>query len=159
MKRFFFLSAFCTIALFCVSQSEPTFLQCKFSVILDTDAENVQDTQLYKAIEYWMGTRYRKGGFSKNGIDCSGLTRSLYALAYHKEIPRVSWLQYKASVRISSDSLKEGDLIFFRIGRTGHVGMYLQNNRFVHATCRSGVTVNSLNAYWKKYVYGYGKFE
>lgn len=139
---------------------EITYLQAKYAVILDTEAENIVDTFLYSTIEKWKNVKYVRGGFSKRGIDCSGLTRTIYSEVYGKEIPPVSWLQHKQSSRIPLDSLREGDLIFFRFSRTWHVALYLQNSFFVHATRKRGVTFGSLqNSYWKKYIVGFGRVE
>jgi cell wall-associated NlpC family hydrolase len=107
-----------------------------------------------------MGTRYRLGGGDKNGIDCSALMQILFTSLYGITLPRTAREQYDFSRKISRTELKEGDLVFFNtIGGVSHVGMYLQNNKFVHAST-SGVTVSDLyDEYWMKKFIGVGRVE
>ena len=135
-------------------------LQIKYALILDTEIEQIQNVNLYDGIDEWMGTRYRLGGSSKSGIDCSALVQTLYVTQYGISLPRTAREQYDATERISRTDLKEGDLVFFNTqGGVSHVGIYLQNNRFVHASS-SGVTISDLfDAYWEKRFIGVGRYE
>jgi lipoprotein Spr len=107
-----------------------------------------------------MGTRYRLGGSGKDGIDCSAFMQILFAGLYGITIPRTAREQYDFSKRISRTELKEGDLVFFNtIGGVSHVGMYLQNNKFVHAST-GGVTISDLyDEYWSRKFIAVGRVE
>lgn len=139
-------------------------LQLKYAVLLNTDVEQLQDTKLLEAVDEWYGTRYRMGGTTKKGIDCSAFVQAVYMTSYATTVPRTAREQYKASRIISATELKEGDLVFFNVngarGGISHVGIYLRNNKFVHASASQGVTVSDLfdPYYLKKYI-GAGRIE
>jgi lipoprotein Spr len=135
-------------------------VQIKYALILDTEIEQIQNVNLYSGIDEWMGTRYRLGGSTKDGIDCSALVQILYVTQYGTNLPRTAREQYEATQRISRTDLKEGDLVFFNTtGGVSHVGIYLQNNKFVHASS-SGVTISDLfDPYWEKRFIGVGRYE
>lgn len=109
------------------------------------------DTIRNKAVEQALrlrGSRYRYGGTSRGGFDCSGFTRYVYA-RMGISLPHSSAAQFRCGKPVSRKELKPGDLVFFgRGGRyVGHVGIYVGNNRFVHASNpRRGVTVDSLSS-------------
>lgn len=100
----------------------------------------------------WQGTRYRYGGLSRNGVDCSGLTLLTFKELFGKDLPRTVWEQVKEGTKIPKTSLQAGDLVFFNIGRyQKHVGIYLEDDLFIHASRSSGVMISSLNnVYWQK---------
>lgn len=107
-----------------------------------------------------LGKPYRYGGASPTGFDCSGLVYYAYHKAGYK-VPRTSEQQYKDSLPVKSDHMKEGDLLFFRIeGKVSHVGVYLGNNRFIHApSSGKRVLITSLdNPYWKSRLVKTGRF-
>ena len=80
-----------------------------------------------------IGVPYRYGGSTAQGFDCSGLVQYAYANA-GKKIPRTTAEQWRQLTPINSNSLRVGDLLFFRIeGKVSHVGMYVGDRRFVHA--------------------------
>lgn len=135
-------------------------LQFKYALILDTEVEMVKNINLVSLIDEWMGTRYRLGGTSKSGIDCSAFMQVLFAGIYGIALPRTAREQYNNSQRISRTELKEGDLIFFNTtGGVSHVGMYLQNNKFVHASS-SGVTISDIfDEYWVRRFVGVGRVQ
>jgi murein DD-endopeptidase / murein LD-carboxypeptidase len=135
-------------------------LQFKYAILLDAEVEQIQNIELFQNIEYWFGTRYRYGGTTKDGIDCSAFVQTLMSSCYKVGVPRTAQEQYDATLPISRDELKEGDLIFFNTrGGVSHVGMYLQNNKFVHASTSEGVTITSLDdSYWSKRIVGYGRY-
>lgn len=120
-------------------------LQIKYSILLNTEVERLQNTNLLEKVDEWYGTRYRLGGTTKKGVDCSAFVQSVFLGAFAVSLPRTAREQYKASRRISRTELKEGDLVFFNTtGGVSHVGIYLQNNKFIHASASKGVTVSDL---------------
>ncbi|MGY5956212.1 bifunctional murein DD-endopeptidase/murein LD-carboxypeptidase [Kosakonia sp. BK9b] len=100
----------------------------------------------------WKGVRYRLGGDTKKGIDCSGFVQRTFREQFGLELPRSTWEQQETGKSISRTSLRTGDLVLFRAGSTGrHVGIYIGNNQFVHASTSSGVMISSMDEpYWKK---------
>lgn len=122
-------------------------VQLKYSILLNTEVENLPQRNLLEAVDSWYGVRYRTGGNTHSGVDCSGFTCAVYQTAYGFTLPRVSREQYRMSRKISTTELKEGDLLFFDTrggGSITHVGVYLGNNRFIHATVSKGVMVSDL---------------
>lgn len=127
-----------------------TPLSFKYSLKLDLPVEELSNFQLLKFIDEWYGVRYRLGGDSKTGIDCSAFTRKLLNEVFCVYVGRVVPDQFKAGFEISRSDLRMGDLVFFktsnrRVGYT-HVGFYLGNNRFVHATVSKGVQIDNLES-------------
>lgn len=95
----------------------------------------------------WRGTPYSYGGSSKKGTDCSGFTSKAYMQVYNKELPRISRDIYANSMPIKKNALYEGDLVFFATAggsRITHVGIYLWDGYFAHASSSQGVMVSSL---------------
>jgi lipoprotein Spr len=138
-----------------------TPLQFKFAQIMDTEVESITNIKLYTAIEDWWATHYRYGGITKRGIDCSALTGTLVNEGFGVELPRTARAQFAACEKIARENLQEGDLVFFNTtGGISHVGLYLWNNYFVHASVHNGVTISSLtdNYYSRKYI-GAGRFK
>lgn len=130
-------------------------LQFKYAMMMDVDVESLKNISLLGFIEDWFGTRYRYGGETKRGIDCSALTGTLLLAVYGFAVPRTARQQYKASERILKEELKEGDLVFFNTtGGVSHVGLYLENNYFLHASSSEGVTISNLdeNYFSRRYV-------
>lgn len=136
-------------------------LQFKFSLLLDTEVEMIQNLWLVKQVDEWLGTKYRLGGSTKAGIDCSALMQVLFSSIYGISLPRTAREQFQASNRISKEDLKEGDLLFFNTtGGVSHVGLYIQNNKFVHASSTGGVTISDLDEeYWSRKFIGVRRVE
>jgi lipoprotein Spr len=136
--------------------------QLKYAVLLNMEVESLPSKPLLEAVDEWYGVRYRSGGNTKTGVDCSGFTLAVYSAVYGMMIPRVSREQYRISRKISTTELKEGDLVFFNTTGRGvsHVGVYLGNNKFIHASVSRGVMVNDLfeNYYLKRFV-GAGRID
>lgn len=136
--------------------------QFKYAQLLDIPVEKVTNMQLYGFIEDWYGTPYRFGGKNKDGIDCSAFSNTLLTTVFRANSSGTSSQLYQKAKKISNDQMKEGDLVFFKIGQStvSHVGVYLGNDRFVHASTSMGVMISDLNeAYWKKYYAGGGRIE
>ena len=139
-------------------------VQLKYSILLNTDVEELEDTRLLESVDEWYGTRYKMGGTTKKGVDCSAFVQAVFMSTYALNLPRTAIEQYKSSRIISATELKEGDLVFFNVngarGGISHVGIYLRNNKFIHASASQGVTVSDLfdPYYLKKYI-GAGRIE
>jgi probable lipoprotein NlpC len=118
----------------------------KYSEIMGVKERDIQNGRLYAFIEQWTGTPYKFGGQNKEGIDCSGLTQLLQQEVYGVKVPRMTSQQISVIKRKYEDELKEGDLVFFDFDgkQFSHVGVYLQNGWFVHASTRKGVMVARL---------------
>jgi cell wall-associated NlpC family hydrolase len=97
----------------------------------------------------WKGTRYRYGGMSKQGTDCSGfVTRVLEVAMPEVQLPRTSRDMYAETLRIPLSEAQPGDLLFFRNGTRlpiSHVALYLGEGYFVHATGYYGVVISHLS--------------
>ncbi len=126
-------------------EGEVSALQMKFSVLLEQELMALPDPKLLAAIDPWMGVRYRSGGNSSQGIDCSAFTASVLSSYAGIQLPRTCREQYQQYPKVEKDEIQIGDLLFFRTrGRTvSHVGIYLGNNKFVHASSSNGVMVSS----------------
>ena len=129
----------------------------KASIRLGIDIEMKDNHALYVESSNWLGVPYRSGGTTKRGVDCSGLTSSIYKKVYHKDLERNSEDQRKKDCRkVKKGKLREGDLVFFHNGRkkkkATHVGIYLKDRKFIHASTSQGVIVSTLEEdYWKKH--------
>lgn len=137
-----------------------TNLQFKYAIMLDATVEKLTDTLLLGQIDYWYGTRYCMGGATESCIDCSAFTQIMMRDVFKTDIPRTARSQYDNSDRIPIEALQEGDLVFFETsGRDiSHVGIYLTNNKFVHAATSNGVMVSDLNdVYWRPRFKGAGR--
>lgn len=137
-------------------------LAFKYAILLDAPVESIKDAKMFDFIETWYGTRYRYGGNDRSGIDCSAFVQTFVSAVYSLPVPRTSAAQYENSKRIGKDELQEGDLVFFRtLGRrkgVSHVGVYLRNNKFVHASTSSGVIINDINdTYYSAHYAGAGR--
>ena len=121
------------------------------AVLLDTDIKQLKNKQLYNFIIEWYGVPYEFGGVSKSGIDCSGFTNHLYKNIYDTQLPRSSKDIAENVKRKYTKDLEEGDLLFFTFGKSptiNHVGVYLRNNKFVHASTSKGVIISDITEPW-----------
>ena len=127
-------------------------LSFHYALLLDVEVEKIKNDKLFEYITQWWAVPYRIGGTGMNGIDCSGFVKGIVQNTYKIQLPRTSREQADYSTSISKDELTEGDLVFFNTrGGISHVGMYLNNNKFVHASTSNGVIISDLNeTYWRK---------
>jgi lipoprotein Spr len=134
-------------------------LQFKYAVLLNTEVEEVKNIRLYQYIDQWYGTPYCLGGTTKGCIDCSAFVQSFFSAVFDTNLPRTARDQYKVAQKISSTELLQGDLLFFNTrGGVSHVGIYLQNNKFVHASTSGGVTISDMfDPYYSRHFIGAGR--
>lgn len=102
----------------------------------------------------WRGTRYRLGGTTRKGIDCSAFMQVTFRDLFGISLPRTTSEQAKKGTKISKSELRTGDLVFFRTGRGPngkHVGVYVKNGQFLHASTKGGVIYSDMNSpYWSR---------
>jgi lipoprotein Spr len=137
------------------------WLQLKYSIQMDIAVEEINNIPLLQKIDEWWGTPYALGGSSKRGVDCSYFTLDVMNGIYNTNLKRTAAEQYDQSEKIDWSDLKEGDLIFFKTDRSrsiSHVGIYMTNNKFAHASTSQGVTISDLSEpYWQKRLYSLGR--
>ena len=126
--------------------------QFKYALRLNVDVELLQNQSLYRFIDQWWQVPYKMGGSTQGGIDCSAFAQTLMSAVYGVGLPRTSREQIGVTEPVAMPEIQEGDLVFFNTrGGISHVGIYLQNNKFVHASTNSGVIISDLaEPYWNK---------
>lgn len=142
------------------SETASTSLKKKYAEKLGVSESAITNQKLYQFINEWYGVPYKYAGKDKTGIDCSGLASTLYLVVFQKKISPSTKALVDEVKKIASSDLKEGDLVFFNIEskQASHVGVYLQNNKFVHASSKKGVMISDLNEpYFKKYYLSAGR--
>ncbi len=117
----------------------------------------IESSNLNDYIRQWLNSPYKYGGMSKKGVDCSGFTSRMMEDVYNFQIPRTAEEQYENGRKISDGRMRAGDLVFFRNVRgkgIDHVGVYLGNKSFAHASNNAGVIISDLDEdyYRKRYV-------
>jgi lipoprotein Spr len=141
------------------SDEQESLAKDYLSQIMGVALSATSNMKLFHFVYDWIGTPYRFGGSSRKGIDCSAFTKELYSQVFNMDIERSSRDIFSMVSPVRKDDLQEGDLVFFKIHsrRISHVGIYLGNNRFAHASSR-GVAISSLDdAYYKRYFYRGGR--
>jgi lipoprotein Spr len=131
-----------------------------FSQVMGVAVDATSNVKLYKFIYEWIGTPYRFGGNTKNGIDCSAFTKAIYDKVFNTTILRNSRDIFSMVNPLLKDELKEGDLVFFKIKSKSitHIGIYLGDSRFAHASSTRGVVISNLNEpYYSRYFYKGGR--
>lgn len=138
------------------------------AVAISNAKNSLKNTEIAKAIKHnktidnilteastYLGTPYRYGGTTRNGIDCSAFVLSVFGAAAGLTLPRVAASQSQEGEAIDKENLQKGDLIFFSHGRRiSHVGIVESVTeegeiKFIHAATSKGVMISSLNdSYW-----------
>ncbi len=106
--------------------------------------------RLMRVVDGYMGVPYKWGGTTRNGMDCSAMTRAIVRETYGLELPRTSGQMYQLGTPVRrAGSLRPGDLVFFRIDTSGpgvsHVGVYVGDGRFAHASSSRGGVIDELS--------------
>lgn len=135
-------------------------LKKKYAGLLGIPENEITNLPLYHFIDEWYAVPYKYGGKTKTGVDCSGFVSALYSSVYKKTIAGSAATLCDQSDKVSEKNLEEGDLVFFKINsdKVSHVGVYLKNHHFVHASTHKGVVISSLEeTYYSKYFYRGGR--
>jgi len=114
----------------------------------------VPQDRLQTIIQGWIGVRYRYGGMNRRGVDCSGFVCLVYQELNGTVLPHSSRKMHRMGRFVSNSDARSGDLVFFRGGlfnTINHVGIYIGDNKFAHASSSNGVRYSSLDeSYYKK---------
>jgi cell wall-associated NlpC family hydrolase len=128
----------------------------ELSSLLGITIKDASLLPLYREAADWLGTRYRRGGMSRKAVDCSGFTNIIYKNVFGEQLDRVSAAiagNVKESI-LDKDDLVPGDMVFFSTFNKkyiNHVGVYLGERKFIHASIKYGVIVSSLaEGYYSK---------
>lgn len=149
---------------------DDTAVCIKYADVIGVAPTVISNSSLYSFIEEWYGVPYLYGGNDKSGIDCSAFVQKVYENVFGINVVRTAFEQFNlCRLIMNTDSLVEGDLVFFctvtrsrknkRIRRRiTHVGIYLANNYFVHASTSCGVMISNLTEkYWANKFAGAGQ--
>ena len=114
---------------------------------------NTVKNLILKEFKGWEGTPHKMGGKNKKGIDCSGFAHHIYTKLFNLNVPRTTRQLFTTGIKISKTQLKPGDLVAFKPhSYPRHVGVYIGNNKFIHASTTKGVMMSDLsNPYWIKH--------
>ena len=141
--------------------SENNPLRDKYAGMMGVSNKDIDNYNLYRFIDAWYGVDYRMGGTDKDGIDCSGFVQKLYTEVFGLDLVRTSYEQFSNCEHLrKADEAQEGDLVFFKTRgrRISHVGVYLMNGYFVHASTTQGIMISSLKEeYWHRHFAGVGR--
>ena len=111
---------------------------------LNPTCQNIMDVA-----QYWLGVPYLYGGDTMHGVDCSGFVQVVFQETFNIELPRTTEEMYSSGNYIRDNVLNCGDLLFFKNIRgrgVDHVGIYIGNNKFVHASSSQGVTISDFDS-------------
>jgi len=111
--------------------------------------ENSIRQGFYRQYQQWRGTQYAFGGTSKRGMDCSGLVFVIFQDEFGVAVPRTTLAQAKVGFEVSRGNLQAGDLVFFKTGaKAHHVGIYLEDEKFLHVSTKKGVIISAMDDYY-----------
>jgi cell wall-associated NlpC family hydrolase len=132
--------------------SSTRFEQTEAPVLFDLSNSVWVKQMLYSQYEQWKTVKYKSGGMSKDGVDCSGFVSLTYDTRLGIKLPRSTDEQVNLGAPINQNDLIAGDLVFFKTGKvTRHVGIYLEDGKFLHASTEKGVMISRMDdAYWAK---------
>lgn len=154
---FFDLVRWTVFALLCFGVASPLLQGCASDragkqkvTVLPLASHHKITNKLVKQFQKWSGTPYRMGGMDRNGVDCSGFVQVTYRQLFDIRLPRTTEKLALSGVKVAVANLQPGDLVMFKIDwKDNHVGIYLENNTFMHVSSTSGVMLSSLDeVYW-----------
>ena len=134
-------------------KSTSNLLECSVTPLTEKEKSIKHSMKLLeKFFAEWKSVKYRLGGLSKRGVDCSGFVQLTLKKQFNTKIPRTTRSQVRLGKTIPKNKLKTGDLVFFKTSRNvRHVGIYLTDNTFIHTSSSKGVMKSSLSkGYWAK---------
>ncbi len=129
---------------------------------LGLTSKEIKGSKLYSFVNEWYSVPYQYGGCLKSGVDCSCFASILYDHVYGKKLSRTAGEMFNQCSQIGYEDAKEGDLFFFKINgnKVTHVGVFLKDNYFVHASTSKGVIINTIEeVYYKKYFFCAGRLK
>lgn len=135
-------------------------MRAKYAALMGVPADDLNNKKLVNFLDNWYGVPYKYGGSDHSGIDCSHLVAKALQDVYNKKVTGTAGDMEKLSSHIKESKLQEGDLVFFKIEskQVSHVGVYLANHHFMHASSKKGVMISDLEEpYFKKYYYAGGR--
>ena len=118
-----------------------------------TQKSKINKNKMGYIISSYLGTPYKKNGTSRLGIDCSGLVREVYRRYSGINLPHDTKKLLSLAKKVQKKNLLYGDLVFFTFEsrEVSHVGIYIENGEFVHASISQGVIISGLNdEYYRK---------
>jgi len=142
----------CVVLSGCVGGStQPVISQYAAKPKIDVANQALVKKVLLDYYRDWQGVPYRDGGLNRNGIDCSGFVYLTYRSQFGLQLPRTTSSLAKSGRSIHHTDLKAGDLVLFKTGWFDrHIGIYLDDMRFIHVSSRYGVTLSRIDGYYWK---------
>jgi cell wall-associated NlpC family hydrolase len=157
MKNYLFLLSCFTFFCSCDTLKKTTIVNTTDTASIPkktyvTYVPNVKNKKLYAACKEWLGVPYKYGGTTKAGTDCSALVNMIYKEAYNKNLYRTSKEMYDRYYDVKYEDIQEGDLLFFSYTSKyiSHVGVYLADGKYIHASTKKGVMISKLTDDWNK---------
>ncbi len=161
MKKLFWFFNFLVLAIVLPScGSQPPSQTATITNSKQVSLSNSKEvkSKIYSQYKQWHGVKYQMGGLSKKGVDCSGLVYLTYRENLGIEIPRSTALQSKTGKEVKRSELRAGDLVFFKTSyKVRHVGIYIEDGKFFHASTSKGVMISNLNDYYWKDKYWHSR--
>lgn len=154
------LMALLLLTVSCAAHSKPSAHgPDSVKALLQNDSYKTEKT-LRDEYRRWKGTKHKMGGTDDKGVDCSGFVQAVYGSVFDINLPRTTKDQLKWGIPVSRSALQAGDLVFFTPpDYPRHVGIYLDNNQFIHASKTQGVTISHIDPYyWGKYYWTARRF-
>ena len=105
-------------------------------------------TLLLAQFQAWKGVPHRIGGSDRQGVDCSGLMQAVFREAFRMDLPRTSREQSRLGQKVDAREMRPGDLVYFIDKGGDHIGVVVENGKFLHSSATLGVTLSELDAYW-----------
>ena len=137
----------------CSAPKRPAVVQDSYAVGDELTPQESFNDRILKHFAKWQGVPYRLGGNTMSGIDCSAFVQITFRDVFKMKLPRTTAAQSEIGADINREDLSQGDLVLFKTSRRSrHVGIYMGNGQFMHASTSNGVMISELNnPYWKRH--------